>query len=142
MALKLKENFGKRFLNYSVNEILLDKELAQLGDAYVNFIYSLALSSSKGRLVGGKVSSEILAKALKESGLRKFLPTRLDRHSLGDATEALIAYSWITEKITAEEAVKILEKEDDNSIEGFKKLLLQIMRKFPREIVEEKICEM
>jgi hypothetical protein len=142
MTLRLKESYGKKFLNSSINEILLNKELAQLGDSYVNFIYSLALSVSKGRLQGKKVPSDVLAEALREGGLRKLLPSRLDRHRLGDAAEALIAYSWITEKLSADEAVKILEIENGNSIEGFKKLLLQIMKKFPTELVGERSKEM
>lgn len=57
----------------SIEEILLDKDLAGLGDSYVNFVYSLAMSKKCGRPTGAKVNNRILATAVDASGLRKFL---------------------------------------------------------------------
>lgn len=114
----------------NLQEILADRELAALGDAYVNFIYSLALSKKGGRPVGAKVDSRILANAVTKSGLRKFLPSRLDRHKLADAAEALTVYCWLTGITTLNECVNILEKNEDMT-EGFSLLL-----KFLKEKLE------
>ena len=100
--------------NYSsLSQILTDKKLAALGDAYVNFIYSLALSKKLGRSCGKKVKGAPLAEAVRKAGLRKLLPSRIDKHALSDAAEALLVYGWLNEASTLEENVKMLEKSDD-----------------------------
>jgi len=106
-----------------LKEILTNHKLANLGDAYVNFIYSLALSNKKGEPVGRKVRGKILAEAFKRAELRKVLPHRVDTHMMADAAEALILYAWITSAITIEEGIKILE-EEKSTVEGFKRLLV------------------
>lgn len=111
-----------------LNEILLDNKLAKLGDAYVNFIYSLALSSKTGEPVGRKVKGKILAEAFKKAELRGFLPHRIDSHKLADAAEALILYAWAKDAITFWESVRILE-EAENAIEGFRNLLTLARRR-------------
>ena len=103
--------------------ILQDHKLASLGDSYVNFISSLALSEKRGEAAGTKVSSRILSQALKKSKLRIFLPKRVDRHTLGDAAEALIVYAWLREAITIEESVRTLLSSSDVA-EAFASLLL------------------
>ena len=93
----------------SLTEILLDQKLAKLGDAYVNFLYSLALSNKEGKPTGIKVKGSLLADALKKAGLRKFLPSRIDRHKQADAAEALIVYVWIQGLMSLEEGLEIFE---------------------------------
>jgi len=112
----------------SLNEVLMDQKLAKLGDAYVNFLYSLALSKKKGEPAGTKVEGRLLADAFKKAGLRKFLPSRIDRHKQADAAEALIVYAWIRGSMTMEEGLKILEQNED-TIEAFSFLLLTAKRK-------------
>lgn len=112
----------------SLCEILTDHKLAALGDAYVNFIYSLALSKRKGRPVGAKVKSHILAEALKKAELRGFLPRRTDRHNQADAAEALIVYAWIRNLMTIEEGVNLLGQHED-VIEAFCSLLCTARRR-------------
>ena len=112
----------------SLREILTDHKLATLGDAYVNFIYSVALSNREGHPVGAKVSSHILAEALKKAGLRELLPRRTDRHSQADAAEALIVYAWIQNLMSIEEGVDLLGQHE-NSIEAFCSVLSTARRK-------------
>jgi len=112
----------------SLREVLMDQKLAKLGDAYVNFLYSLALSKKKGEPAGTKVEGRLLADAFKKAGLRKFLPSRIDRHKQADAAEALIVYAWIQGSMTMEEGLKILEQNED-TIEAFSFLLLTAKRK-------------
>jgi hypothetical protein len=107
----------------SLSEVLMDQKLAKLGDAYVNFLYSLALSKKTGEPTGIKVKGRLLADAFKKAGLRKFLPSRVDRHKQADAAEALIVYAWIRGSITMEEGLEILEQNED-SVEAFSCLLL------------------
>jgi len=99
-----------------------------LGDAYVNFIYSLALSKRLGEPLGKKVSSDVLAKSLKKANLRDLLPSRIDRHKQADAAEALILYVWARKIISLDEAVRILESEEMPE-EGFSLLLKKIWEK-------------
>jgi hypothetical protein len=107
----------------SLSEVLMDQKLAKLGDAYVNFLYSIALSKKKGEPAGTKVQGRLLADAFKKSGLREFLPSRIDRHKQADAVEALIVYPWLLGSMTMEEALEILEQNED-TIEAFSVLLL------------------
>ena len=107
----------------SLSEVLMDQKLAKLGDAYVNFLYSLVLSKKTGEPTGIKVKGRLLADAFKKAGLRKFLPSRIDRHKQADAAEALIVYAWIRGSMTMEEGLGILEQNED-SVEAFSCLLL------------------
>ncbi len=116
------------FQHKSLREILTDHKLAALGDAYVNFIYSVALSKRRGQPVGTKVSSNILAEALKKAELRGFLPRRTDRHSQADAAEALIVYAWIQNVMSIEEGVNLLGRHE-NVIEAFCSLLCTARRR-------------
>jgi hypothetical protein len=101
----------------------MDQKLAKLGDAYVNFLYSLVLSKKNQEPTGIKVKGRILADAFKKAGLRRFLPSRITRHKQADAAEALIVYAWIQKHMSIEEGLEILEQNED-SIEAFSLLLL------------------
>jgi len=108
-----------------LTEVLTDHELASLGDAFINLVYSLALSSKKGQPSGAKVKGNVLAEAIKKAGLRKHMPSRITRHMLADAAEALVVYSWLHHYITLEETMETLEKTED-LVEGFSQLLRTI----------------
>jgi len=112
----------------SLSEVLMDQKLASLGDAYVNFLYSLSLSKKGGKPTGTKVKGRLLADAFKRVELRKFLPSRIDRHKKADDAEALIVYAWLRGSMTMEEGLKILEQNGDR-VEAFSLLLLTAKRK-------------
>ena len=107
----------------NISEVLMDHKLAKLGDAYVNFLYSLALSKKTGEATGVKVKGRLLADAFKNADLRKFLPSRVDRHKQADAAEALIVYPWLQGSMTMEEGLEILEQTEDD-VEAFSTLLI------------------
>lgn len=109
----------------SLQEILLDKDLAKLGDAYVNFVFSLALSQRLQKPMGAKVNNQILARAIKSAGLRRVLPRRIDRHTQGNAAEALIVYAWLRKILSLEDCLKVLRENEDPS-EAFANLLQKI----------------
>ncbi|HLN44166.1 MAG TPA: ribonuclease III family protein [Candidatus Sulfotelmatobacter sp.] len=107
---KIAKPFLKEY--NSLTQILTDKSLAALGDAYINFAYSLAISKKIKKPYGKKVKGTPLAEAIRKTGLREALPSRIDKHILSDAAEALLVYAWLNELTTLEEAVEVLEKND------------------------------
>jgi len=115
--------FTKPYKN--LTQILTDHKLASLGDAYINFVYSLAISNRNKEPSGTKVKGTILATAIKKAELRHYLPSRMTRHIMADAAEALIVYAWLNNNITLEESVAILEK-SNTPTEGFSQLLTKI----------------
>ena len=127
---KLKENklFNFTPAHKTIEEILIDRDLAILGDAYANLIYSLYLSIKKGRPRGAKVDSQSLSQALKQAELRGFLPSRVDRHKQADAAEALLVYIWLQDLTTICESVETLAEHSD-VIEGFSELLREAKKK-------------
>lgn len=108
--------------------ILTDKGLAKLGDAYVNFIYSLALTEIEGKPTGIKVSDRILSNAAKKSGLKDLLAKRTRRDDTANAVEALIVYVWREELMRTEEAIDILKK-NPNSCAAFTDLISEAIRR-------------
>jgi hypothetical protein len=124
-----------------------DKGLAQVGDALVNFIYSIARSQALGKRTGKKVNRTILSEALKTADLRHLPRPRADAHDLADTVEAIIAYAWAKKLLTIEEMIQILVKNLDLSAgeernlgienyrgaEAFKCLLLEIKSRLPAE---------
>jgi hypothetical protein len=86
-----------------------DNQLAALGDTYVNFIYSLAITSVIGKPIGVRVRDKVLAEALKNSGLREhLLPKRLGSHELSNAAESVIIYCWLQKIISLQESQSML----------------------------------
>jgi hypothetical protein len=129
-VLNLKQNerlfFTKSYGN--LREVLIDHNLASLGDAYINFVYSLALSKRRRKPSGGKVKGSALSEALRKAGLRKYLPSRMTSHMLADAAEALIVYAWLCNYITLEESVTTLEKSVD-LVDALTQLLMTIKKR-------------
>jgi hypothetical protein len=111
-----------------IHEILIDKDLAKLGDAYVNFIHSLALSRRSQKPMGARMDNQTLANALKNAGLREILPKRIDRHTQGNAAEALIVYAWLNEILSLNEGLNILI-ESETIDKAYTDLLLEINRR-------------
>ncbi len=109
-------------------------ELSRLGDPFVNFIYSLALSKTFQRPIGKKVSNSILMEALVKSGLRDAAGSRKRKEELGDFAEGLIFSAYSEGLMTLEEAVNILSAGleskkstlKEGSVEAFARLLSHV----------------
>jgi len=112
----------------NLEELLLDKDLAALGDSYVNFVYSLAMSQKHKRPMGAKVDNQTLAEAVAKSGLRKFLPHRVDRKTRGNAAEALLVFAWLGDLVELDDCTNVLSGENDTA-EAFARLLQDVLRK-------------
>ncbi|MGB9134108.1 MAG: ribonuclease III family protein [Candidatus Bathyarchaeia archaeon] len=119
---KLRRRFALTPEYKTLREILTDHELATLGDAYVNLLYSLYLSAKTKKPTGEKADSRTLADALKRSGLREQVASRADRHKQADAAEALLVYAWLQETITITECIEIMLKHE-SPVEAFGALL-------------------
>lgn len=113
--------------NERLSRVLLDRDLAALGDAFVNLVYSLALTRQAGRPKGSKVENRILAEAIRRAGLRGLLPKRLDRHAIGGSAEALLAYAWLEGLVAMDECTEALRPSLDQPVEAFTQLLTLIV---------------
>jgi len=117
-----------RTVRGSLAEVLADRDLAMLGDAYVNFVCSLALSNSRRRPLGVRVKGSVLAEGLRRAGLRDCLGSGMTRHMLADAAEALIVYAWLNGHVTLDECVTVMGKADD-AVEGVSALLTTVKKR-------------
>ena len=106
----------------TIHTVLADTDLAKLGDAYTNLVYSLYLSITTGQPTGKKTEGNILSEALKRAGLKSLLPSRMDRHGLADAAESLLVYVWLTGLMTLGESVSLMAKHRD-AVDAFDSLL-------------------
>jgi hypothetical protein len=107
----------------NLRHVVNDKQLASLGDAFVNFIYSLALTKINGRPQATKVSDRILSEAFRLAGLRSYLGTRLSRKDLANAAESLLVEAYRRQLISIEESVSILTQNPDGLEAGLSNLM-------------------
>ncbi len=99
----------KAFVHHeSVESIMNDKGLAKVGDNLINFIYSLAKSVVLGQTTGEKVRDSVLARAIRATDVYNHISRRTDAGRAADAYEAIMAYLWMTGKITIQQAVESL----------------------------------
>ena len=136
--------------NLTQKSIGTDKGLAKIGDSIVNLTYSIAKSIVLTRnskinnsiRTGVKVSKTILANALKEANMKCFSKTRADAHDMADTVEAVVAYVWLSKKVTIEDIINILvdslesnltvrSEEIKNATIAFRNLLLEIIKFLP-----------
>ncbi|MFX1257994.1 MAG: ribonuclease III family protein [Promethearchaeota archaeon] len=101
----------------SKKSIGTDKGLAKIGDGIVNLTYSVAKSiyltknsSNKVLRTGLKISKTILSNALKNADMKSFAKNRADAHDLADTVEAIIAYIWLSNKMTINEIIDFLSE--------------------------------
>ena len=106
----------------AIEEVLDDQNLAKLGDAYTNFVFSLYLSIKAGKPKGARAKSRLLSEALRRSGLREYVSSRVDRHGQADAVEALLVYVWLHGLVSISESLKILVEYEDE-VEAFSSLI-------------------
>lgn len=95
----------------SVDSIMNDKGLAQIGDNLVNFLYSLAKSVALGTMSGEKVRDKVLAKAIRSTTVYQHIGHRTDAGRAADAYEAIIAWLWMKGKLDAKMVIRHLTEE-------------------------------
>jgi hypothetical protein len=106
-----------------LRQIMRDKQLASLGDAYVNFVYSLALTRVNGYPQGTKVSDKVLAEALRMAGLRDHLGTRVAKKDMANASEAILAEAYRRNLLSIEESVQVIAQQGEIPAAGLSDLL-------------------
>jgi hypothetical protein len=106
----------------NLTRIVTSKDLAQFGDALLNFAYSLALTETIGRPRGTRVPDKVLAEAAVKAGLRKHLPRRVGRGEVANGLEALIAHSWLQKHLTLDDIMTCLKVESLTPANNFAKL--------------------
>lgn len=84
----------------SIEQIMNDKGLAKVGDNLVNLCYSLAKSLVLGYTTGEKVRDSVLARAIRGTSVYSHMNRRSDVGRAADAYEAIMAYLWMTNKMT------------------------------------------
>lgn len=112
----------------TLREIMVEGNLAAFGDALANLIYSIYVSHKNKRPTGTRVDSQILSDAIKKADLRRVMPSRVTRHKLADAAEALLGYAWLQGLITLNESVELLVKQDE-VVDAFTSLILEIKKR-------------
>ena len=125
----------------TIRQIMRDKQLASLGDAYVNFIYSLALTKTSSQPRAIKVSDKILAEAFRVSGLREYLGTRVSRKDLANASESLLVEAYRKGLLTIDESVNILSNNPDGPAAGLSELLKLAAERAGRASLASKVAE-
>ena len=129
-----------------------DKGLAKIGDGVVNLAYSVAKSifltnnSTNKKIVrtGLKVNRTILSNALKNANMKNFAKNRGDAHDLADSVEAIIAYVWLSNKMTLSDIIDILKnnfegdlriksQEVKSATQAFTKLLIHVIKYLPEK---------
>jgi len=99
----------------SLLTFIIKKGSSKLGDALVNFIYSLAKTGVSAEATGTKVSDYILATAYRSSlwGKNEILTLKGKKGYLADHVESLLLYFWVFELVSLEEMVEYLMKNLD-----------------------------
>jgi hypothetical protein len=99
--------------NKNLTTYVHSKSNAKLGDALVNFIYSVAKSLVSGIPTGMKVSDSILSEAFKGSLWHKTNTLKLSgkKNRVADAVEALILFFWVQEGLGLKKLIEPLESQ-------------------------------
>jgi len=116
-----------------LESILKDQKLAKLGDLYVNFLYSLALTQTKNEPTAVRVTDKDLAEAARKAGLREILPKRTSRGDVANAIESLLIHAWLNKIVDSEEIVNLLKKNAENPAEAFANVATEILRRLGKD---------
>jgi hypothetical protein len=117
---------------YDIRQVMQDKHLASLGDAYVNFVYSLALTQISGTPQGVKVSDRILANAFRVAGLRDLLGTKLNKKDLANASEAILIEAYRKGLISIDESLSMIVKNPESPTAGLSDLLKLVVERLSK----------
>jgi len=107
----LRIQYEKAGSNKNILTYIHSKSNAKLGDALVNFIYSVTKSLVSGSPTGMKVSDSILSEAFKGSSWHRTKTLKLSgkKDRIADAVEALILFFWVHEGLGLKKMIEPLE---------------------------------
>ena len=105
----------------SLRNILTSKDLAQLGDFLVNFLYTYVKIGLYGIEGSVHVWDKSLTKAMEQADLRIQLGKKTKPDKVADAGEALVAYAYFNELLSINQMIEILDsKLDEQSFKNDK----------------------
>jgi len=118
-----------------MSTLVVSARLAKLGDAFLNFVVSAALTLHTERVEGVKVPGRVLASVFASSLLvhKCRCPSRKLERS--EVVEALFGHAWLNGWITTEECVQHLLRELRGGAsleEGLRNLVNVLIRDFER----------
>ena len=90
--------------------ILQSKEQARLGDFLVNYTYSAVRIGKYGLAASIHVWDKCLTKAMELANLRTYLGKKTKPDRVADAGEAFVAYAYLTNLMTLEEMILIIDE--------------------------------
>ncbi len=117
--LKKHSSLSTELAKSSFEEVIRSRPLASLGDFLINYCYTVArfhVAPLEHKAI--RVWDSSLAKALKESEFANHLPSRMSAGELGDAVEALVAWLYMTGRISLERIIEIMLPGLDASLIG------------------------
>jgi len=101
---------GVREPSSGLFEVISDKGLARLGDSYLNFLYSMALSEAEGKPTGARLKDRTLVEVAKATGIRSMLPNRTPKGRVADSIEALIVYTLLRGMLKFEDMMEVFRR--------------------------------
>ncbi len=127
-----------------ISVFIQDKGNAKLGDALVNFIYSIAKSQVLKASTGANVADYVLSESFKQSNWKKRNRLKItgDKGKIADRIEALILYFWIKEEFCFDFFIRCLsshleenklhhpKNERFSAVNAFKFLLDELYNKY------------
>lgn len=127
-----------------ISIFIQDKGNAKLGDALVNFIYSIAKSQVLNGSTGAKVADYVLSEAYKQSNWKKKNRLKItgNKGKIADKIEALVLYFWIKEGFSFDFFIECLanrleedklhhpKDEQNSAVDAFKYLLDELYEKY------------
>jgi len=123
-----------------MSTLIISARLARLGDAFLNFVVSAALTLHTERVEGVKVPGKVLASVFAASLLAHKCRCPSRKLERSEVVEALFGHAWLNGWITAEEGVQRLFEELRSGAsleEGLRNLLDSLVRDFERiEVVD------
>ena len=115
-----------------LKRVLVDRNLAQLGDSILNFALSAALTKVSNRPTGRRVKNRLMTPLIDSSPLKQLLPLRTSKRDRANAFEALAGYLWQKKAFKIEELIDVMEKPEDSFLDDseFERLSLQAALNF------------
>lgn len=110
-------------------EIISDKGLARLGDSYLNFLYSMALSEAEGKPTGARIKDRTLVDVAKATGIRSILPARTPKGRVADSIEALLAYTWLREALKFEDMMEVFRRRFYDPVSSLEEIVKEAVKR-------------
>lgn len=121
-----------------LKRVLVDRNLAQLGDSILNFALSAALTMGSGRPTGRRVKNSLMTPLIDSSTLKRLLPLRTSKRDRANAFEALAGYLWQKKAFKIEELIDVMARPRDSFVDDseFERLSLQAAFKLLADRIE------